>query len=145
MFFIFDLFKSILFFVNCISLHFFHACLIKYYHIMFINIVPPLQGTVYGLQVHKQFMDYRSVMAVVSQEIHPLFRGVATPGEDRPELQFRPLRLHFVRARFTSVHAHASLLVFFSFSVLFHSCCSHAQVFGKTLLHEFLISYSHTE
>ena len=31
------------------------------------------------------------------------------------------------------------------FFVLFHTCCSHAPVFGKTLLHEFLISYSHTE
>ena len=26
--------------------------------------------------------------------------------------------------------------------MLFHYCCSHAQVFGKTLVHEFLISYS---
>ena len=29
--------------------------------------------------------------------------------------------------------------------ILFHSCCSHAWVFGKTLAHEFLISYNHTE
>ena len=29
--------------------------------------------------------------------------------------------------------------------VLFHSCCSHAWVFGKTLVHEFPVSYSHTE
>ena len=29
--------------------------------------------------------------------------------------------------------------------MLFHSCCSHARVFGKTLVHEFHISYSHTE
>ena len=28
--------------------------------------------------------------------------------------------------------------------VLFRSGCSHAQVFGKTLVHEFRISYSHT-
>ena len=40
----------------------------------------------------------------------------------------------------------ASLLVFFfCFFILLHSCCSHAQVFGKTLAHEFPISYSHTE
>ena len=46
------------------------------------------------------------------------------------------------RARFTSFHTHASLLTFlFCFFVLFHSCCSHAQVFGKTLMHEFPISY----
>ena len=29
--------------------------------------------------------------------------------------------------------------------LLFHSCCSHARVFGKTLLHEFRISNCHTE
>ena len=29
--------------------------------------------------------------------------------------------------------------------VLFQSCCSHAQVFRKTLVHEFLIFYSYTE
>ena len=32
-----------------------------------------------------------------------------------------------------------------SSSVLFRSCCSHAQVFGKTLVHKFSMSYSHTE
>ena len=32
-----------------------------------------------------------------------------------------------------------------SLIVLFQSCCSHAQVFGRTLVHEFLFSYSHTE
>ena len=32
-----------------------------------------------------------------------------------------------------------------SLIILFHSCCSHAQVFWKTLVHEFPISYSHTE
>ena len=31
------------------------------------------------------------------------------------------------------------------FFVLFSSCCFHAQVFGKTLVHEFRISYCHTE
>ena len=31
------------------------------------------------------------------------------------------------------------------FFILFHCCCSHAQVFVKTLVHEFHISYSHTE
>ena len=32
-----------------------------------------------------------------------------------------------------------------SLIVLFQSCCSHAQVFARTLVHEFLFSYSHTE
>ena len=32
-----------------------------------------------------------------------------------------------------------------SLIVLFQSCCSHAQVFGRTLVHEVLFSYSHTE
>ena len=59
---------------------------------------------------------------------------------DRPSglLLFVPAVLFF--------HTHASLLcVFVCLIVLFHSCCSNAQVFGKTLVHEFLISYSHTE
>ena len=37
------------------------------------------------------------------------------------------------------------LTLFFCYFVLFHSCCSHAQVFGKALVHEFLNSYSYTE
>ena len=31
------------------------------------------------------------------------------------------------------------------FLILFHSCCSQARVFWETLVHEFLIPYSHTE
>ena len=50
----------------------------------------------------------------------------------------------FFRARFSSFHAHASLLTFFRVFDFFHSCCSHAQVFGKTLVHEFIF-YSQTE
>ena len=34
---------------------------------------------------------------------------------------------------------------FFCCFVLFHSCCSHARVFAKTLVHELLISYGHNE
>ena len=34
---------------------------------------------------------------------------------------------------------------FLLFLCLLNSCCSHVKVFGKTLVHEFLISYSHTE
>ena len=48
----------------------------------------------------------------------------------------------FFLALFTSFHTHS---LFFCFFVLFHSCCSHARVLGKTLVHEFFISYSHTE
>ena len=52
----------------------------------------------------------------------------------------------FFLARFASFHSHASLLTFFvCLLVLFHSCCSHARVFVKTFVHEFPISYSHTE
>ena len=35
--------------------------------------------------------------------------------------------------------------VILCFPVLFHFCCSHAQVFGKTIVHEFHISYSNPE
>ena len=37
------------------------------------------------------------------------------------------------------------LTFFVCFFVLFDSYRSHAQVFGKTLLHEFPITYSHAE
>ena len=62
----------------------------------------------------------------------------------RPERQFRPSELFF-RASFTSFLTHSSHLTFFCFFVLFHSCCYHSRVFGKTLLHELHIFYSHTE
>ena len=52
----------------------------------------------------------------------------------------------FFRVGGTSFHIYSHLLTFFlCFIVLFLSCCSHARVFGKTLLHEFPIFYSHTE
>ena len=38
-----------------------------------------------------------------------------------------------------------TVLTFLCFYILFHSCCSYAQVSGKTLAHEFPISYSYTE
>ena len=52
----------------------------------------------------------------------------------------------FFRTRFASFHTHAFLLaVFVCFFILFHSFSSQARVFGKTLAHEFPISYSHTK
>ena len=59
-------------------------------------------------------------------------------GSDRPS----GLRL-FVPALLLSILT----LLFLPYSSvsLFHSCCSHARVFGKTLVHEFHISYSNTE
>ena len=55
----------------------------------------------------------------------------------------RVVQYTFVPALLLSMLTH--LFLPSSLSVLFHSCCSHAQVFGKTLVHEFLISYSRTE
>ena len=57
----------------------------------------------------------------------------------------RPSGLPFFHARFISFHTHTSLLTVFCFFILFHSCCSHAWMFGKTLVREFPMSYSHTE
>ena len=63
--------------------------------------------------------------------IHALPRGVATPmGRWGRANSLGPLGRRDVGA---------------CFIVLFHSCCSHSRVFGKTLLYEFHISYSHTE
>ena len=50
------------------------------------------------------------------------------------------------RARFTCFHTHTSLHnLFVCFFVLFHSCCSHVRVFGRTIVHELAFSYSRTE
>ena len=50
------------------------------------------------------------------------------------------------RLLFSSFRTHASLFTFFvCFFILYHSCCCHARLFGKTLVHEFPISYSLTE
>ena len=54
--------------------------------------------------------------------------------------------LLYFRVRGTSFHNSSPLLTFFCcFIVLFQSCCSRAQVFWKTLVHEFPTFYSHTE
>ena len=50
------------------------------------------------------------------------------------------------RANITSFHILYYLIaVLDCFFVLFHFCCSDAQVFGTILVHEFDISYCHTE
>ena len=52
----------------------------------------------------------------------------------------------FFRVRGTSLNTYSPLLTFFlCYIVLFQSCCSHSRVFGKTPVHEFPISYGHTE
>ena len=61
------------------------------------------------------------------------------------ELVIGCMYFFFFRVRFVSVYTDASRLTFFYFVVLFHYCCSHERVFLKTLVHEFNISYSHTE
>ena len=51
--------------------------------------------------------------------------------------------LYIVPAVFLPI---SSLLAFFvCLFVLFHSSCSHARVFGKTLAHDFVTSYRHTD
>ena len=74
--------------------------------------------------MHGLYVDVRWV-------IHPLLLGVASG-------------LLFFRTRFASFILHYLLFVF-CFFVLFHSCCSHARVFRKSLVFEFRIFYSHTE
>ena len=55
-------------------------------------------------------------------------------------------RTSFSRVSCTSFHFHSPLLTFFlCFIVLFQSCCFHAHMFRKTLVHEFPIFYSYTE
>ena len=77
------------------------------------------------------------VVSLVRWVIHPLLQGVATHGEGKLELQLF-LRTSLFLAHFTTFNFHSFLLYFLiCFLVFFHSCCSHAQVFGRTLVHEF--------
>ena len=77
--------------------------------------------------------------------IHPLRRGVAIPVARQALASARPSG-HFFSAIFVSFHNRSSRLTFFvCFYVIFHSCCFHAHVFGKTLEHEFHFSCSRTE
>ena len=74
--------------------------------------------------------------------MHPVSLGVETPGDGRPELWSI-----FLCAFCASFHFHYCLLTFVLYVIvlLFHSCCSHAQVFGQTLVATsiFLISILH--
>ena len=58
-------------------------------------------------------------------------------------------RTSFIRARCTFFHTQILMPLFCVSSSVslsyFVPCCSHAQVFWKTLVHEFPMSYSHTE
>ena len=57
----------------------------------------------------------------------------------------RPFHTFFLScALYLFPYSRLSPYTFFCFIALFRSCCSHAQVFWKTLMHEF-ISYSHTK
>ena len=97
-------------------------CLIKYYHIMFINIGPPR-----GL-----WMDYRCKL--VRKFIHCI--GAQLP-RGKIGLSYSLGLQDFIFSCSLFFFACSSiLLIFFSFSVLFQSCCSYAQVYGKTLVHE---------
>ena len=51
----------------------------------------------------------------------------------------------YFHSRFLFFRTHASLLSFFCFFVLFHSCCFNVQVFGKSFVQEFPIPNRHTE
>ena len=48
-------------------------------------------------------------------------------------------------ARFTEDTRTSLLTAFVCFFILFYSCCSHVRLFGKTPVHEFHSSYSHTD
>ena len=73
----------------------------------------------------------------------PLRRTVVSDGRDDFKVTGQDF---FFRVRGASFHIYSHLFTFFlCFIVLFLSCCSHARVFGKTLVHKFPISYGHTE
>ena len=96
------------------------------------------------------FFEYLSPFCFLSIEFHRTFSIfikhyhimfiiiVIWLGCDRPtELLF------FVPAFLLSILT--PLFLPFRLFILFYSCCSHARVFGKIHVHEFTISYIHTE
>ena len=55
-------------------------------------------------------------------------------------------RQYFFRAHCAFFNFNSYVLTLFTcFFVSFQSCCSHAQVFGRTLVHEFHFLYCHTD
>ena len=75
-----------------------------------------------------------------------MFWGVWTPRDGMPNLYIvRPSGLLFFRARINSFHTHASLLTVFVCLYNVFIPAASMRVFRKTLVHEFHISYSHTE
>ena len=89
-------------------------------------------------------MNYRGGVRLVKLGLSAVSRS-SDPGRDcMPELQLG-LGTSLFHVYFTYFHFRyfsACLLPLFMF---FRSCCSHALVFGKTLVHEFHIFYSHSE
>ena len=83
-------------------------------------------------------MDYRCRLGSVSNSSTAAV-STNTEGTDS-RATVRPAEHLFFCMR------HSSLFTFFlCFYVLFHSCSSHAQVLGETLVHELIISYSYTK
>ena len=103
---------------------FLRHCLIRYYNLSFLDYLHPFCFLL--IKLHCTFF--------ISYKILPyhVYYYCIWLGYDRPS---GCLLFH---ACFASFHTHASLPTFFvCFFVLFRSCCSHARVFGKTLVHEF--------
>lgn len=77
-----------------------------------------------------------------SSGVSSTLRGVATTGKRLARAQLRSRNFFSCSLYFSFAHFYAShYLCFF----LFQSYCSHAKVFGKTLVHEIHIFYCHTE
>ena len=92
----------------------------KYFHIMSINIIHS-GGSGWVINV---FLLRNSFTASGRSYLW---------GTVGPSYSSGHLLGHFVffSAHFTSFNSHSPLLSFSCFFVLFHSCCSHARVFGK--------------
>ena len=101
---------------------------IKYYHIIFIIII----------FLHKSGVGYSGNSSTALERSDP----GRTVG---PSYSLGWLDFFFLLGPLHSFPILTPLLSSSSVFILFYSCCSHVRVFGKTLVNEFLISYSHTE
>ena len=107
---------------------FFH---LKY--IMFIIIEFPFSG---------EWTYYRLGPLCNSSTVSKAQRPRRTVGTEQL-LQGHEKLFSFMPSLLLSIHL--SSYLFLLFLSLISTCCSHARVFGKTLVHEFYIFYSNTE
>ena len=94
----------------------------------------------------RQCLDYRCMYSISSLGNSSTAAGSSDHGGTVGPTYSYAVGSFFSYQLYTSFHISSSLLTFFlSLFILLYSCCSHAQIFGKTLVYELHISNNLTE